>query len=51
MSADDFTVTPWNVSGKIDYEKLIKRFGTEKMTHAMLEKIRSAAGDASMRFF
>ena len=45
MSADDFTVTPWNVSGKIDYEKLTKRFGTEKMTHAMLDKMRTAAGE------
>ncbi len=45
MSADDFTVTPWNVSGKIDYEKLIKRFGTEKMTEKMLEKMRAVAGE------
>ena len=23
----DFTVTPWDVSGKIDYKKLIEEFG------------------------
>ena len=25
MPSDDFIVTPWNVEGDIDYEKLIKR--------------------------
>ena len=44
MSADDFTVTPWNVSGKIDYEKLTKRFGTEKMTHAIEKYAKSDPG-------
>jgi len=24
MPADDFVVTPWNVEGDIDYDKLIK---------------------------
>ena len=30
MSADEFIVTPWHVEGDIDYDKLIKKFGTEK---------------------
>ncbi len=39
MVADDFTVTPWNVEGDIDYEKLIKRFGTQKITPELISKI------------
>ena len=36
---DDFVVTPWNVEGDIDYDKLIKRFGTQKITSDLLTKI------------
>ena len=39
MITDDFTVTPWNVEGDIDYEKLIKRFGTQKITPELILKI------------
>ncbi len=39
MATDDFTVTPWNVEGDIDYEKLIKRFGTQKITPELISKI------------
>ena len=39
MPADDFVVTPWNVEGDIDYDKLIKRFGTQKITPELLSKI------------
>jgi len=45
MSADDFIVTPWRVEGDIDYEKLIKRFGTEKISNQLLERIKKAAGE------
>ena len=33
MSSDEFVVTPWNVEGDIDYEKLIKQFGTQKISN------------------
>jgi len=39
MPTDDFVVTPWNVEGDIDYDKLIKRFGTQKITPELLSKI------------
>ena len=39
MPSEDFTVTPWNVEGDIDYEKLIKRFGTQKITPDLISKI------------
>jgi tryptophanyl-tRNA synthetase len=33
-------VTPWEVSGKIDYEKLIKKFGVSKIDSEVLERIK-----------
>ena len=38
MSADDFIVTPWHVEGDIDYDKLIKKFGTEKISSELQER-------------
>ncbi len=38
----DFKVTPWEVTGKVDYDKLIKRFGTQRISSAIkrdMEKI------------
>ncbi len=34
-------VTPWEVKGNIDYDKLIKEFGVEKLTHSLAERIES----------
>lgn len=45
MSADDFIVTPWHVEGEIDYDKLIKQFGTEKISAELLGKIRKITGE------
>jgi tryptophanyl-tRNA synthetase len=38
---EDKKITPWEVEGKIDYEKLIKEFGLKSIDDEMLEKIRS----------
>lgn len=38
--AENFTVTPWEVSGSIDYDKLIKQFGTSKITSDQKERLR-----------
>jgi len=38
--AKEFTVTPWEVSGEIDYDKLIKEFGVEKITPKLLERLK-----------
>jgi tryptophanyl-tRNA synthetase len=43
--ADEFVVTPWEVKGEIDYNKLIERFGTQPVTENLLERIRSLAGE------
>ncbi|HXW03151.1 MAG TPA: tryptophan--tRNA ligase [Nitrosarchaeum sp.] len=45
MSADDFIVTPWHVEGDIDYDKLIKKFGTEKISSDILNRIKKTAGE------
>jgi tryptophanyl-tRNA synthetase len=34
------TVTPWEVKGNIDYEKLIKEFGVEKINEMTLNRIK-----------
>ena len=46
MSKDNFIVTPWHVEGKIDYDKLIKRFGTEKISNELLQRIEKIAGES-----
>ena len=45
MSVDDFIVTPWHVEGNIDYDKLIKKFGTEKISEVTLDRIRKITGE------
>ena len=44
MSADDFIVTPWHVEGDIDYDKLIKKFGTEKISSELQIESRKLRG-------
>ncbi|MGN6348701.1 MAG: hypothetical protein ACTHLL_03005 [Candidatus Nitrosocosmicus sp.] len=41
----DFTVTPWEVEGDIDYNKLIEKFGTFAINNDLIEKIRKITGD------
>jgi len=43
---DAFEVTPWSVSGVVDYEKLIKDFGTQPLTDDLIKKIELLAGEA-----
>ena len=38
--ANEFKVTPWTVTGNVDYEKLTKEFGTEPITDKLLERIK-----------
>lgn len=40
----DFTVTPWDVSGKIDYKKLIEEFGTEPIDEGLLDRWKRITG-------
>ncbi len=45
MAADDFTVTPWQVEGRIDYDKLVRQFGTERITAGLRERMRQITGE------
>ena len=45
MPGEDFVVTPWEVRGEVDYEKLVERFGTKRIDAPLLERIRHAAGE------
>jgi tryptophanyl-tRNA synthetase len=37
---EKFKVTPWEVRGKVNYEKLIKQFGTKPITDELLERLK-----------
>lgn len=34
-------VTPWTVNGSVDYKKLIEKFGTQEISSALLERLKS----------
>ncbi len=42
----NFSVTPWTVTGKVDYDKLIKKFGTEPLTEELKRRFENDAGDS-----
>jgi tryptophanyl-tRNA synthetase len=41
---DEFVVTPYEVRGKIDYERLREQFGTQELTHELLARLHHLAG-------
>ncbi|MEE8358995.1 MAG: tryptophan--tRNA ligase [Candidatus Hydrothermarchaeales archaeon] len=43
MAEDEFVVTPWEVSGEIDYDKLVKKFGTQMIDGKILRRIKKHA--------
>jgi tryptophanyl-tRNA synthetase len=45
MSSEDFTVTPWSVEGDIDYDKLIQKFGTEKISDELQARVEKITGE------
>ncbi len=42
---DDFVVTPWHVEGDIDYDRLVEKFGVEKISRETRRRVREAAGE------
>jgi tryptophanyl-tRNA synthetase len=42
---NNFTITPWEVAGDIDYNKLIKKFGTFAINEEIIEKIEEITGE------
>jgi tryptophanyl-tRNA synthetase len=41
----NFTVTPWEVEGDVDYNKIIEKFGTFAITNEIIEKIKNITGE------
>jgi tryptophanyl-tRNA synthetase len=41
---EEMVVTPWEVSGKIDYDRLIREFGTQPISIEILERIQKHTG-------
>lgn len=41
----EFKVTPWEVEGEIDYNKLIENFGTQTITPEILMKVKDLTGE------
>lgn len=42
---EEMIVTPWEVRGKIDYEKLIREFGTQPLTDELMERMKKDLGE------
>jgi len=42
---NEMVVTPWEVRGKVDYERLIREFGTQPLTDGLLERIVKLTGE------
>ncbi|HEX9677944.1 tryptophan--tRNA ligase [Nitrososphaera sp.] len=41
----NFTVTPWEVEGDIDYGRLVEKFGTQPITPALLSKVKKMTSE------
>jgi len=41
---NEMVVTPWEVRGKVDYERLIREFGTQPLTDELLQRIAKHTG-------
>ncbi|MEM1566314.1 MAG: tryptophan--tRNA ligase [Candidatus Bathyarchaeia archaeon] len=42
---EEMIVTPWEVRGKVDYERLIREFGTQPLTEELLQRIAKHTGE------
>lgn len=40
----EFNVTPWDVSGKVDYGRLVKEFGLQEISEKLLKRIEKKTG-------
>jgi len=45
---EEYKVTPWDVTGKVDYNKLIQDFGTEPIDDKLLERWKRITGSIPM---
>jgi len=47
MAGDEFRVTPWDVEGAVDYERLVREFGTELISDDLMKRLVGAAGESN----
>ena len=45
VNDEEMIVTPWEVRGKIDYERLIREFGTQPLTDELIERMKQDFGE------
>ena len=45
MAKEEFKVTPWDVKGSVNYEKLIKEFGVSKIDDKLLKRLQKHTGE------
>ena len=43
MANENYNVTPWEVTGKVDYDKLIEQFGTQKINDELRDEIKKVS--------
>jgi len=46
---NEMVVTPWEVRGKVDYERLIREFGTQPLTGELLKRIAKRTGELHLQ--
>ncbi len=46
MAKRNHQITPWKVTGEIDYDSLIERFGTRRLTSQILDRMEKHAGSS-----
>ena len=46
---DEMVVTPWEVRGRVDYERLIREFGTQPLTDELLRKLAKYTGEVHLQ--
>ncbi len=46
---DEMVVTPWEVRGKVDYERLIREFGTQPLTKELLTRLEKHTGELHLQ--
>ncbi len=47
MVEKKFVVTPWEVKGEVDYDRLIRDFGTQPITGPLAKRLEEILGDAA----
>jgi tryptophanyl-tRNA synthetase len=45
LTDEEMIVTPWEVSGEIDYSKLMEQFGTHPLTDSLLNRLKKYSGE------